>query len=277
MGVTVLYLERTEFEVRMKQLSLTALIVAAAAALAAADEIQLTNGHKLTGNVSKKDAQKVIVEVGAGTITLDAKDVSSINPGATALNEYDARWKDLHSSTKASELYDLLLWAKSKGLTRHVGPLAAKIISLDLDHAGARAELRHEKVGGKWLTFEQAQEARGLVLVDDRWVTKAEIQLMERRRLEAREHAEAAEEARKQHREEERMARQAAVDAYNEQLQAAMSQMDGYFYSPSFCFSPYFRPYWWAPYQRSRNFYQHSWMYNPGGYYGLNWRGLILR
>ncbi|HEV3027578.1 MAG TPA: hypothetical protein VG457_08405, partial [Planctomycetota bacterium] len=259
------------------QISLAALIVAAAAALAAADEIQLTNGHKLTGNVSKKDAQKVTIEVGAGTITLDAKEVSTISPGATALNEYDARWKELHTSTKAPELYELLVWAKSKGLTRYVGPLAAKIISIDPEHAGARAELRHEKVGGKWLTFEQAQEARGLVLVDDRWVTKAEIQLMERRRLEAKEHAEAAEEARKQHREEERQARQAAVDAYNAQLQAAMSQMDGYFYSPSFCFSPYYRPNWWAPYLRSRNFYQHGWMYNSGGYSGLNWGGLILR
>jgi hypothetical protein len=261
----------------MKQISWALLFLAAAAALAAADEIQLTNGRKLTGNVSKKDAQKVTIEVGAGTITLDAKDVSAINLGRTPLNEYDERWKELQHSTKVSELYDLLLWTKSKGLTRYVGPLAAKIISIDPEHAGARSELRHEKVGGKWLTYEQAQEARGLVLMDDRWVTKAEVQLMERRRLEAREHAEAAEEARKQHREEERAARQAALDAYNAQLNAAMSQMDGYFYTPSFCFSPYFRPYWWAPYQRSRNYYQHGWMYNSGGYYGLNWGGLILR
>jgi hypothetical protein len=261
----------------MKHLTLTALIVAASATWAPADEIQLTNGRKLTGNVSKKDAEKVTIEVGAGTITLDAKEVSAINPGKTPLNEYEGRWKDLEHSTKAPELYELLVWAKSKGLTRFVGPLAAKIISIDPEHAGARAELRHEKVAGKWLTYEQAQEARGLVQMDDRWVTKAEIQLIERRRIEAREHAQAAEDARKQHREEERAARQAAVDAYNAQLNAAMSQMDGYFYTPSFAFSPYFRPYWWAPYLRSRNYYQNAWRYGNGGYYGLNWGGVILR
>jgi hypothetical protein len=260
----------------MKQISLAALVVAAAASLAAADEIQLTNGHKLVGTVSKKDAQKITIEVGAGTIILDAKDVSSVSPGKTALNDYDERWKGLQNSAKPSELYELLLWAKSQGLTRYSTPLALKILSVDPEHAGARAELRHEKVGGKWLTYEQAQEARGLVLLDDRWVTKAEIQLMERRRLEAKEHAEAVEEARKQHREEERQARQAAVDAYNAQANAVMSQMDGYFYTPSFCFSPYFHPYWWAPYQRSRAYYQNAWRY-AGGYAGLNWGGLILR
>ncbi|MBV8882054.1 MAG: hypothetical protein JO332_19010, partial [Planctomycetaceae bacterium] len=83
-----------------------------------------------------------------------------------------------------------------------------------------------------------------------------------------------------QRREEERQARQAAIDAYNAQMNAAMSQMDGYFYTPSFAFSPYFRPYWWAPYERSRNYYQNGWRYNGygyGGYLGLNWGGLIVR
>jgi hypothetical protein len=260
----------------MKQISLTAVLIAAAASLAVADEIQLTNGSKILGNVSKKDAQKVVIEVGAGTITLDTKDVSAINLGRTPLNEYDDRWKQVQNSTNAAELYELLGWAKSKGLTRYVGPLASKIIALDPDHAGARAELHHEKMNGKWLTFEQAQEARGLVFLEDRWVTQAEIQLIAKRRLEAKERAEVAEEARKQHREEERAAHQAAVEAYNAQVNAAMSQLDGYFYTPSFAFSPYFRPYWWAPYVRSRNYYQHGWQYNSG-YYGLNLGGIIVR
>lgn len=259
----------------MKQVTLTALILALAGTLAAADEIQLTNGRKITGNVSKKDGDKVIVEVGAGTITLDAKDVSSVNPGKTPLNEYDERWNAVKNSKQASELWDLATWAKSKGLTRYVAPLAAKVIALEPDHSGARAELHHEKVGGKWLTFEQAQEVRGLVLVDDRWVTKAEIQLMEKRRLEAKERADAARADRERRREEERQARQAAVDAYNAQVNATMAEMDGYFYTPSFAFSPYFRPYPWASYLRSRNVLQHGWMY--GGYYGLNYRGILLR
>jgi hypothetical protein len=46
--------------------------------------------------------------------------------------------------------------------------------------------------------------------------------------------------------------------------------MDGYFYSPSFAFTtPYFRPYWWAPYLRSRSYYQRGWESGYGGYGGL--------
>src|SRR5689334_21915572 len=113
----------------MKQVTLTALVVALAATLAAADEIQLTNGHKIIGNVTKKDANKVTVEVGAGTITLDAKDVSSVNPGKTPLNEFDERWQPLKDSKNAGEIYALAVWAKSNGLSRYVAPLCAKILT----------------------------------------------------------------------------------------------------------------------------------------------------
>ncbi len=127
----------------MKSPSLIAAFVVAASTLAGADEIMLTNGSKIVGSVSKKDAQKVTVEVGAGTIVLDAKDVSAINLTKTALNEYDERLKEIHGSTKPGDYYDLLLWAKSKGLTRYIAPLAEKVLALDPEHAGAHAELRH--------------------------------------------------------------------------------------------------------------------------------------
>jgi hypothetical protein len=252
----------------MKQLILTLTIAALGASLAAADEIQLTNGRKLTGKVAKKDANKVVIEVGAGTIVLDAKEVSSVNPGRTAIDEYADKWEAVKDSTKASDFLNLAKWAEDNKLTRYSAPLYQKVIALEPDNAEARAKLRHEKMGGKWLTFEEAQTARGLVQVDDRWITKAEVQMIERRRLEAKERAMAAAEEREKRRDEERAARQAAIDDYNARLNAAMSQLDGYFYSPSFAFTtPYFRPYWWAPYVRSRNYYQNGWQYG-GGYGG---------
>jgi hypothetical protein len=90
--------------------------------------------------------------------------------------------------------------------------------------------------------------------------------MIEKRRLEAKERAQAVAEERQRRKEEERAARQAMIDEYNARWEAAMAQLDGYFYSPSFAFTtPYFRPYWWAPYVRSRNQYQHGWQYNSGG------------
>ncbi|MBI3857414.1 MAG: hypothetical protein HY293_17140 [Planctomycetes bacterium] len=251
----------------MKKLFLSAVIAALGASGAAADEIQLTNGHKITGKVTRKDGGKVTVEVGAGTITLDAKEVSAVSPGRTKLDDYNEKWQAVKDSTKASDYFELAKWAKANGVSRHVGELCLKTISLDAEHAGARAELRHEKVAGKWLSFEEAQTARGLVLMEDRWITKAEVQLIEKRRLEAKERAMAAAEERQKRADEARAARQAAIDDYNHRLAAAMAEMDGYFYSPSFAFTtPYFRPYWWSPYLRSRSVFQNGWKVGYGGY-----------
>jgi hypothetical protein len=249
----------------MKQIILTLTIAALGASLAAADEIQLTNGRKINGKVTRKDGGKVVVEVGAGTIVLDAKDVSAVNPARTPLDEYTEKWQAVKDSTKPSDFLALAKWAEENKLTRYLTPLYEKVIALDPDNAVARAGLRHEKMGGKWMTFEDAQTARGLVLVEDRWITKAEVQMMEKRRLEAKERAMAAAEERERRKVEERAARQAMIDDYNARWEAAMSQLDGYFYSPSFAFTtPYFRPYWWAPYVRSRNYYQHGWQYGNG-------------
>jgi hypothetical protein len=244
----------------MKKIILSAVIAALGISVAAADEVQLTNGRKITGKVTKKDGGKVVVEVGAGTITLDAKEVSAVNPGRTAIDEYNDKWNAVKDSTKASDFLNLAKWAADNKLTRFLPGLYQKVIAIDPDNAEARAGLRHEKMGGKWLTFEDAQTARGLVLYEDRWITKAEVQLIEKRRLEAKERAMAAADERARRAEEARAARQAAMDDYNRRYEAAMSQLDGYFYSPSFAFTtPYFRPYWWASYQRSRSVFQNGW------------------
>lgn len=244
----------------MKKIILSGLIAALGISLAAADEIQLTNGRKLTGKVTKKDTAKITVEVGAGTITLDAKDVSSVNPGRTAIDDYQEKWTGVKDSAKASDFLNLAKWAAENKLTRYLPGLYLRAIALDPDNAEAHMALKHEKVAGKWVTFEEAQIARGLVLHEDRWVTKAEVQLIEKRRLEAKERAMAAADERQRRTDEARAARQAAAEEYNRQYEQAMAGLDGYFYSPSFAFTtPYFRPYPWASYYRSRNVFQHGW------------------
>ena len=239
---------------------------------ALADEIQLTNGKKIVG-MHRKDAKqpdKVIVEVPVGTIVLEAKAVSSINPGRTMLHEYQDKYAAIQSSKNAADFWNLAKWSKENKLSRYVTPLAEKTVSLEPDHAQARAELRHEKQpDGKWLTFEEAQEKRGFRNVDGQWLTAAEVELREMRRMELAERARKIREDREQAQKEQREARARAVADYNEMVADQLSRLDGYFYSPSFAFTtPYFRPYWWAPYVRSRSYYQDGWRYGAGGGYG---------
>jgi hypothetical protein len=251
----------------MNRTILASLVVVLAASAAAADEIVLTNGKKITNAmVSSKTPDRVVIEVGGGTITLPAKDVSAINPARTPLHDYHDKIKTVGNSTKASDYWDLALWAKMNGLTRYTGALSEKVISLDPNHEGARRELRHEKVGGKWLSYEQAQEAKGLRMVDGRWMTAAEVELREKKRLEAQERAEIAKKERQERIEEEKKRRQEAAEAHAAMINQQLAGLDGYFYQASEFWPPYFRPYPWAAYLRSRRYYQEGWMYNQGGY-----------
>ncbi len=250
----------------MTRTTLASLVLALAASAAAADEIQLANGRKISNAmVSSRTAEKIVVEVGSGTITLGAKEVSSINPGRTPLHEYQDKAKGVMSSTRAADFWDLAQWAKQNKLPRYVAPLCEKAVALDPNHEGARRELRHEKVGGKWLTYEEAQEAKGLKLVAGRWMTAAEVELREKKRLEAEARALAAKKEREEREKQEREARERAIAEHHDRISRQLAQLDGYFYRPSEFWPAYFRPYWWAPYLRSRRYYQDAWMYGYGG------------
>lgn len=248
----------------MKQGFLVAALVAAGATFARADEIVLANGHTIKGAraVDSKNPNKVVFDVGAGRIELDKKDVTAINPGRTALHDYDDKARAIKGSTKVGDYWDLVQWCKQNKVTRYVGPLCEDILKIDPNHEAAHKELGHEKLDGKWYTYEQAMEKKGFKLVGDRWMTKAEIELMEKRRLEAKERELAQKAAIEKKKAEDRERRIREIEAYNEWYGRMTQDLDGYFYQPDWCWPAYFRPYPWASYVKSRRYY------GTGGYYG---------
>ncbi len=182
-------------------------ILALGAAAALADEILLTNGNRIEGIVSSDEPkpEKITVEIGAGEVVLDAGDVVRVRKGRTRLHEYYERREKIKDSREAGDFFLLALWAKEYKCVKFVRPLCEKVIALEPDHEGARRELGHEKVGGKWMTPEEAMAARGMVRFEGRWITEAEKALIEARRLEARDRRMAALKERERRREEERL------------------------------------------------------------------------
>src|ERR1043166_9620164 len=251
---------------RMKQGFLVAALVAAGATFARADEIVLANGHTIKGAraVESKNPNKVVFEVGAGRIELDKKDVTAINPGRTPLHDYEDKAKAIKGSTKVSDYTDLIAWCRQNKITYPIPSLCQEILKIDPNNEIAHKELGHEKLEGKWYTHEQAMEKKGFKLVGDRWMTKAEIELIEQRRLEAqaRDMARKAEIEKKK--EEERERRRREIEAYNEWYERMTSQLGGYFYQPSEFWTPYFRPFPWRSYLHNNQNYP----YGGGGYYG---------
>ena len=256
----------------MKHGFLVAAVVTAGATFARADEVTLNNGNKIPNarRIESKDPGKVILEVGAGRIELDAKQVSSVSPGSTPLHEFDGKLAEIKASTKASDFWDLAQWCKQKGVPKYVGRLCMDVIRLDPAHEGAHRELGHEKLDGKWLTHEQAMEKKGFKLEGDRWMTKSEIEPQEKHRLEAKER-ELAQKADRERRKQEALERRMAeIEAANDWYARQVAPLDGYFYQASEFWPAYFRPYPWAAYLRSRRNYQ----YGDGGGGGLYGGGI---
>ena len=136
---------------------------------ATADEVRLANGGKLEG-IARQEGDRVIVEVKTGTISLPRSEVAGIVRGRTLLHEYRERHARVRDSEEASDVYDLALWAKVKGLSRHVAPLARRILKLDPDHREARGLLGFVRYGGRWMKEAERMRAQGYVLFQDEWV-----------------------------------------------------------------------------------------------------------
>jgi hypothetical protein len=124
---------------------------------AASDEVRLKNGNKLVG-IARTEDDRVIVEVGGGTVTLWRWDVAEIVPGKTPLHELHERSEKIRGSTKAEDYYTLALWAKTNGISHHGISLLERALALDPNHAGAREMLdeirKAEEHDAKALPFE---------------------------------------------------------------------------------------------------------------------------
>lgn len=231
-----------------------ALVVLAAAAAAWGDEVQLTNGRKLEGIIiaDRKQPTKVVLEVGAGIVVLDSKEVSSVAKGRTLLHEYYERWDGVKESRKARDFHDLAVWAREGKLVKFVRPLCEKAIALEPDHAGARKDLGYSRVGGKWLTHEEAMTASGMVPFEGRWISPAEKALIEKGRLEAKERRMAADAERERRRVEDRERREKVLQEQAEALRQMLDSPYGYYHRPSWFWPFYYRPHPWAPTFRNR-------------------------
>lgn len=180
--------------------------------------VHLKNGGRLVG-ILHDDTGKLWIEIGDGKFGVEFDLVSSIE---VAPNKYQ-EFRDREASVGDADipaLWALAQWAQSKGLSSYARMTALRVIDLETDHAGARALLHEEKIGGRWLTRDQAMIAKGFIRFEGHWVTQAEHEAIlseraarqrerevRRQESEARRQARVQEERRRRAEEEARLAR----------------------------------------------------------------------
>lgn len=146
------------------------LLLLAVVHTASADEVVLKNGSKLEGTVTEA-GDKVIVDLGSGTITIDRRDVLSINRPDELNKEYDRRMESVRPDD-AEGHYQVYLWSKKQeGLKSRSDRLLRKIIEIDPNHEPSRRALGYVNHKGAWLTQDELKAALGLVRYNGDWVT----------------------------------------------------------------------------------------------------------
>jgi hypothetical protein len=203
-----------------------ALLLLGLAQTARADKVHLSGGAVLEGKVSRA-GDKVLVEVEAGTLSIDAQSVVRIEQAPTSLDTFLARRAALADGDVAGRIA-LADYCRAHQMRTRERELLREVIDIQPDHAQARARLGYVRGERGWLTPDEQAAARGMVKHDGVWVSPEQAQrlreaelerqkaVLERQKAETELLAKRAElNAERERAERERAEREAAQNAQN--------------------------------------------------------------
>ena len=194
--------------------------------LAAADTIYLKGGGRVEGQVVEQTADRVVVEVSAGQVTLPRTRIERMTLGSTALVQYRARAARLAPNDAAGWLA-LADWASGNDLATPARLAYEHVLQIEPMNGAAHQALGHVFMAGRWLTANEGYRARGYIEFEGGWVRPEEHQaiLQERAVRAAESRASAESDARV--REAEARARTAEAEARRVEAEAAQATAYG--------------------------------------------------
>jgi hypothetical protein len=234
--------------------------------VAAADEIFIRGGGRLTGEVIERGPDSILVDIGTGQIGLPASSVDRIVPGATPGGLYRQRAASLAPDDLEGWLA-LAAWARTQGLEAQARAAWENVLLADPGNVAARRALGYIQIDGQWMTREESYQARGYVLFDGAWVTSEQARAsLEDRRARAEERRAGAE-AEARIREAEARARVAEADAQRAETDLRRVEAEGVQMGPGYAtdvgWSPWYAGNFYSPFAYSAYSYP---VVSPFGY-----------
>ena len=183
---------------------------------AAADEVFLKSGGRLSGRIVSRTATTVEVDVGAGRIAVPASSVLRIEEGRSALQEYEERAGKL-AAGDADGWVALGQWADARGLGTQAREAYHRALAASPLDPRANEALGNVLMNGRWVSEDESYRARGYVQYQGEWITPAEHDAIQREQ--------AAEDARdRERRESESRAREAEARAAEAEARAKKAE-----------------------------------------------------
>jgi Tetratricopeptide repeat len=179
---------------------------------AAADQIFLKSGGRLSGRIVSRTAASIEIDVGAGRIAVPASSVDRVEEGQSALQEYEARAGRVPAGDVDGWIA-LGEWAAAQGLGSQAREAYNRALGASPGDPRANAALGNVQVGERWVSEDEGYRAKGFVLFEGEWMTPAERDAIQRER--------AADDQRdRQRREAETRAREAEARAEEAEARA---------------------------------------------------------
>ena len=179
---------------------------------ASADEVFLVGGGRIVGEVVEQGKGAVVVEVGAGRVTLPAYRVSRIASGRSALTVYRERAARLGPQDARGWL-ELGFWARDHDLRTLAREAFERVVAVDPTSEAAQRALGHVRLDGQWMSEDEGYRARGYVEFEGAWMTPQQAQLVTQPRAAEAAARRAEREADVREREAEARARAAEAEA----------------------------------------------------------------
>ena len=158
---------------RCNSIVILAGVIAASVGSALADTVYLTNGNYLEGRVKYEDG-RVVVEQPTGKIYLDSSKVDHIDKSKTVLDEFDekvAAVQALGNDATAGAWAQAGRFASEHAMRDRAEKCYFKALAIDSENTTARLALGFEKFQDRWMSSDEANQARGLVKYNGAWVT----------------------------------------------------------------------------------------------------------
>ena len=144
------------------------------------DVIHLETG-RLEGKIIARADGRVTIRTTSGIeTTISEKDILAIEKARTPRDIYSAMAEKIKADD-AEGHYALAVWCRDHNLKDEAAAERVATLRIDPDHERARRDLGYVKTDKGWMTREAAMRAKGLMLVDGRWLTKEEIEELEKK------------------------------------------------------------------------------------------------